>query len=482
MGGAKQITYEAVIGLEIHVQLSTGSKIFCADDTAFGRPANSQTSVISLAHPGTLPKLNEAVIPKAVKMGLACGCEITRVNNFDRKHYFYPDSPQGYQITQQQTPICLGGGIPVQVKGEEPRTIPLNRIHLEADAGKLIHDAGDRYSLVDLNRAGMPLIEMVTEPAIHSAAEAGAVLTEVRKIARFLDISDGNMEEGSLRCDANISVREAGSEALGQKVEIKNMNSIRNVKRAIEHEIKRQITELSNGKDIIPETRLFDVATSTTEAMREKEEAEDYRYFADPDLPPFVITDEWLAEIKSSMEPIPSAYKTIFTREYGLSEYDATVLTEEKMTADWFLKMVKAGVEPKTGANWLMGPVKSQLNTISGERFKLQLNSLIDLVNLVEEKTVNYNIAVKQILPVLSKNNELTALELVEQLGVGLEQSSEELEQLIARMLEDMPAEVAAYQKGKKALLQRFMGEVMKRSKGKAEPQATLVLLRKILD
>ena len=428
-------SYEAVIGLEIHVQIKTKSKIFCADDTTFGGAPNTQTSAISLAHPGTLPKLNRAVVPLAVKMGLACGCEITRVNRFDRKHYFYPDSPQGYQITQQHTPICVGGEVPIAIKGQMPRSIPLNRVHLEADAGKLIHDLDTHNTLVDLNRAGMPLIEMVTEPAMHSAAEAGAVLEEVRKMVRFLSISDGNMEEGSLRCDANISVRPVGETTLGQKVEIKNMNSIRNVKKAIDFEVQRQTKLLQTGSQVESETRLFDVETGTTRGMRVKEEVEDYRYFADPDLPAFIISEEWLAEIKQSMVPIPSELKAMFISKYGLSAYDASVLTEDKMTADWFQQLIEGEIDPKVAANWIMGPVKAQLNLQGTSLFRLKIDRLIELVNLVIQKKVNYNVAVKQILPELVKGGSARAQELVKTLGVAMDSGGDELEDLIAEMI-----------------------------------------------
>jgi aspartyl-tRNA(Asn)/glutamyl-tRNA(Gln) amidotransferase subunit B len=473
--------YQPVIGLEVHVQLKTKSKIFCGDATLFGEEPNSQVSVVSLAHPGTLPKLNKAVVPMAVKMGLALNCEINRLNHFDRKHYFYPDSPSGYQITQQHNPICKGGGIPIETKEEGAITIPLTKIHLEADAGKLIHQETKNFSQVDLNRAGMPLIEMVTEPAIHSSVAAGAVLEEVRKIARFLEISDGNMEEGSLRCDANISIRPVGTQALGQKVEIKNMNSIRNVKRAIDYEIKRQTHCLENDQPIATETRLFDADTGTTSGMRSKEDAEDYRYFADPDLPSFEISEDWLMEIKATMLPIPSAYKTIFIERYGLSSYDAAVLTEEKFLASWFQQLVEDGLDAKMLANWLMGPVKGQWNALPEDDFDLQIAQLRDLMNLVNQKVVNYNVAVQQLLPLLAKNADLKPKDLISELGLEREDDADALEQLIKEMLSEMPVEVEAFKKGKKALMKRFIGETMKRSRGKADPKETAKLLGKLL-
>ena len=473
--------YQTVIGLEIHVQLKTNSKIFCGDATDFGKSPNSQVSSISLAHPGTLPKLNKEVIPLAVRMGIALNCEINRVNRFDRKHYFYPDSPSGYQITQQHEPICRKGGIPIETSAGN-KIVPLNKIHLEADAGKLIHADGQSYSQVDLNRAGMPLIEMVTEPEIYSAEEAGAVLEEIRKLVRFLEVGDGNMEEGSLRCDANISVRPMDQDQLGQKVEIKNMNSIRYVKKAIEYEVRRQVALLKNGEAIQQETRLFDVESGTTSGMREKEEADDYRYFTDPDLPVFTISDDYIEQVRASMGLTPGQYKTKFIVDYGLGDYDASVLTEEKFLAEWLVAMVDEGIDPKNAANWLMGPVKGLWNDSTPETFNLQPAQLIDLVNLVNTNVVNNNIAVKTVLPELNKHPAVEAREIITQQGLEKENDEGALASMISDILTDMPQEVEAYQKGRKALLKRFIGEVMKRSKGKADPKETANLLKKMLD
>ena len=330
--------YVAVIGLEVHAQLSTKSKIFNGDSSVFGSSPNTNVDVISLAHPGTLPRLNKKVVEFAVKMGLACDCEISRITIFDRKNYFYPDLPKGYQITQDRAPICKGGFVEIKSAGA-PKKIALNRIHMEEDAGKSLHLDNESDSLIDLNRAGTPLIEIVTQPDIRSSEDAGALLTEVRKLVRYLDICDGNMEEGSLRCDANVSVMLVDAKEFGKKVEIKNMNSIKNVQRAIEVEIERQIREIEKGNSIISETRTFDVTTGKSFAMRTKEELNDYRYFPDPDLSPVIISDEWLAAIKATMPALPKELFEKFVSRYALSDYDAQVLTDSKDVAVYFDKV-----------------------------------------------------------------------------------------------------------------------------------------------
>ncbi|HEX8039651.1 MAG TPA: Asp-tRNA(Asn)/Glu-tRNA(Gln) amidotransferase subunit GatB, partial [Chryseosolibacter sp.] len=327
--------YIAVIGLEVHAQLLTKSKIFNRDSAVFGKAPNTSVGVVSLAHPGTLPKLNRKAVEFAIRMGLACQCEISRFTIFDRKNYFYPDLPKGYQITQDRTPICKGGDITIRTTAGESNVI-LNRIHLEEDAGKSIHLAGENDTLVDLNRAGVPLIEIVTEPCLRSSEEAYALLTEVRKIVRYLGICDGNMEEGSLRCDANVSVMRRGAKEYGKKVEVKNMNSIRNVQRAIDHEIERQILEIEGGSSIPSETRTFDATSGKTFGMRTKEELNDYRYFPDPDLSPMIVSDEWLEHIRASMPALPRELSRKFREEFHLSDYDAQVLTDSKEVALYF--------------------------------------------------------------------------------------------------------------------------------------------------
>ncbi len=362
MDKAVRDKYTVVIGLEVHAQLSIKSKIFNSDSAAYGGAPNTHVGVITLAHPGTLPKLNRLAIEHAIKMGIACHSEISRLQIFDRKNYFYPDLPKGYQITQDRTPICKGGFISVKTKDGQPHDVKLNRIHLEEDAGKSIHLENETDTLVDFNRAGVALIEIVTEPVIKTSEAAALLLSEIRKIVRYLDICDGNMEEGSLRCDANVSVMLNGDKELGKKVEVKNMNSFRHVQRAIEYELERQIDLLEKGELVISETRTFNVTDGKTYGMRKKEELNDYRYFPDPDLSPLVISDEWLEEIKSQMPALPNELYQKFVTQYELPEYDAHVLTETKELAAYFEELCSFNQLRKENSNWLMGPVKSYLN------------------------------------------------------------------------------------------------------------------------
>ena len=333
MTSSKQ--YEAVIGLEVHAQLATNSKLFCSDATTFGAPPNTQISPITMGHPGSLPKTNKKAVEFAIKMGLACGCTIVKENYFARKNYFYPDLPKGYQISQHTTPICAGGKIPIKVEGQK-RYVQLNRIHLEEDAGKSIHDIDPTHTLIDLNRAGTPLIEIVTEPDLYSAEEAFAYVTEIRKLVQWLGICDGNMEEGSLRCDANVSVRLKGEKKLGTRVEVKNLNSIRNVKKAIEFETARLIEILETGGTITQQTRSFDASNDTTFAIRDKEEANDYRYFPDPDLAPFVLSESYIDAIKTGLPILPAAIEEKLMTQFQLSAYDAAQLCESLATVHYF--------------------------------------------------------------------------------------------------------------------------------------------------
>jgi aspartyl-tRNA(Asn)/glutamyl-tRNA(Gln) amidotransferase subunit B len=397
--------YTAVIGLEVHAQLLTKSKIYNADSTEYGSLPNTNVSVITLAHPGTLPRLNKRVVEYAIKMGLACHSTITRFNIFDRKNYFYPDLPKGYQITQDRTPICVGGFITIDSKGG-PRNISLHRIHIEEDAGKSMHLAGETDTLVDFNRAGVPLIEIVSNPEIKTSEEANAYLTEIRKLVRYLDICDGNMEEGSLRCDANISVMLNGAKEFGKKVEVKNMNSIRNVQRAIDHEIDRQIEEIEKGKTIFSETRTFDASTGFTYGMRTKEELNDYRYFPDPDLSPLVVSEAWLEQIRSSLPALPRELYTKYIEEFKLPEYDAHVLTDTKDVAMYFEEVCKLTKNYKAASNWVMGPVKSCLNelNLSADEFPIAPRALVELMNLVDSNKISFSVASQRVFPELLKN------------------------------------------------------------------------------
>lgn len=465
-------TYEAVIGLEVHAQLLTKSKLFCGDRAGFGAEPNKHVSPITLAHPGTLPKLNKEAIELAVRMGLACNCEIEQKNYFARKHYFYPDLPKGYQLSQHTTPVCKGGFVKIKTNDVE-RTVQLNRIHMEEDAGKSMHDQQDLYSVVDYNRAGVPLIEIVTEPDLHSGDEAAAYVTEIRKLVRTLNVCDGNMEEGSLRCDANISIRLKGEQKLGTKVEIKNLNSIRFLKKAVDHEVMRMIEMKEKGEPIVQQTRGFNPDTETTFAIRTKEDADDYRYMADPDLPPFIITDEFIRKVKASLPELDEQKKQRFMKQYALPEYDAALLSEEKETADYFEETATYNSSFKQIANWLLGPVKSVLNEQGKEMKELVFRpkQLADVIQLVEAGKVSHTMAVQKLFPAMIVQPDASALGLAQELNLIQERNEDTLQQLIDEVLNNMPEKVTEYKKGKKGLIGLFVGEVMKKSKGKADPK-----------
>ena len=475
--------YKVVVGLEVHVQLSTHSKIFSAEATAYGSPPNTHISAIALGHPGTMPKLNKQVIEYAIRMGMACRCTITRHNIFDRKNYFYPDLPKGYQIMQDKTPICQGGEISIRTTRGE-RGIKLHHIHMEEDAGKSLHLENEPETLVDLNRAGVALIEIVTEPDIHTSEEAYALLTEIRKIVRYLDICDGNMEEGSMRCDANISVMLNDATELGKKVEVKNMNSIRNVQRAIDHEVVRQITSLEQGNPIVSETRTFDAATGTTAGMRTKEELNDYRYFPEPDLSPLEVSDAWLADIEASMPMLPYEYRRKFTEQYNLPDYDAEVLTDTKESAAYFEALCQRTHHYKAASNWMMGPIRSFLNdsSYSIDELPISPEQIVALIDLVEKGTVSFAVASQRLFPALLEEPQRPVRQIAESLNVLQDSNVDNIQPLIEDILHTFPDKVTAYQQGKKGLLGMFMGELMKRSRGKANPQLANELLRKALE
>jgi aspartyl-tRNA(Asn)/glutamyl-tRNA(Gln) amidotransferase subunit B len=475
--------YEPIIGLEIHAQLQTNSKIFASDRVLFGQEANSLISPITLGHPGTLPHLNKRAVEFAIKMGLALGSEISRWQNFDRKNYFYPDLPKGYQITQDKTPICIGGAIPVRLAAGS-KSLPFHHIHLEEDAGKSLHEGDNPFSFIDYNRAGTPLIEMVTEPAIQSAEEAVAMISEVRKLVRYLGICDGNMEEGSLRADVNISLKPIGSQTLGTKVEIKNMNSLRNIQRAIEYECRRQETALQAGEKIVQETRTFDAQTGKTHSMRLKETMNDYRYFPEPDLSPLEISDAWIHEIKSSMPLLPWEQERELVETFHLSAYDAHFLAETREMAMYFLELVSHTQAYKSAANWLMGPVKSHLNE-SGrtiESFELAPSKLAALIELVEKGVITHNLASQQLFALCIKSPELSPRQIVDQQGWLAQANTDELPAFVEAALAAYPDKVNEYRQGKKGLLALFVGEVMKRSKGTADPKRVNQLVTESLN
>lgn len=462
--------YETVIGLEVHAQLLTKSKLFCGDSAAFGAAPNTHISPITLAHPGTLPKMNSEAITLAIKLGLALQCDIEQHNYFARKNYFYPDLPKGYQVSQHTTPICKNGLVPITVNGTQ-RNIRLNRIHIEEDAGKSIHDLDDAYTCVDLNRAGVPLLEIVTEPDLHSAEEAYTYVSELRKLVRWLDVCDGNMEEGSLRCDANVSIRPVGSTQLGTRVEIKNLNSVRFIKKAIEHEVDRLIELTENGQPIVQETRGFDAEKGTTYSMRTKEDADDYRYFPEPDLAPFAISDELIASIKASMGSLPSELEQRYINNYQLTPYDAAFICSDKEVVAFFEAVAQHSPQYKAVANWMQGPIKSYLNDTNTDwaAFPIPATGIAELVQLVADGKINFSTAAAKLFPALVQNPQQSPLELATAFNLLQDSDAGAIEQWVNEVLAAMPDKVQEYKKGKKGLLGLFTGEVKKRSKGKAD-------------
>lgn len=472
--------YETVIGLEVHVQLNTVSKIFCADDTTFGGAPNSHISAISLAHPGTLPRLNRQVVESAVKLGLALGCRINQHSIFDRKNYFYPDLPKGYQITQDKQPVCIGGSVKI---GE--RTVRIHHIHMEEDAGKSIHDQDPHDTLIDLNRAGVPLLEIVTEPDLRSAAETAAFMEEIRRMVRWVGVSDGNMEEGSMRCDVNISVRKVGAEKFGQRCEIKNVNSMRFARKAIEFESERQIGILESGGTVDQQTRGFDPATGTTYPQREKEDAHDYRYFPEPDLPPVLLTDQHLANIKNEMPELPAAIFERFTRGLQLSEYDAQQLTQERETANWFSDLTQ-NTTPAAAKN-LANLVINKLLPWSVQEGKALSECPVPqqawhtFAALIESGKVSASAAYQRLFPALLEAPHTDPEQLANELQLIQSADTDFLDGIVNDVLSRFPDKVTEYQKGKKGLIGMFMGEVMKMAKGKADPKATQKMLEERL-
>jgi aspartyl-tRNA(Asn)/glutamyl-tRNA(Gln) amidotransferase subunit B len=479
--------YRVVVGLEVHAQLQTESKIFASDPNQFGVDANTNIGVITLAHPGVLPKLNKKAVEFAVKIGIACNCKIAEWQYFDRKNYFYPDLPKGYQITQDKTPICGSGEYKIKFKNAdgEPveKAVKIHHIHLEEDAGKSIHIDGETDTLLDYNRAGTPLVEMVTEPCIESGEEAAAFMTEIRKLVRYLGICDGNMEEGSLRCDVNVSVMLKGATEFGTKVEVKNMNSMRFIQKAIEYEVDRQILAVEAGEKIIQETRSFDPVSSTTSGMREKETMNDYRYFPEPDLPPFEVKQNWVDDIKANMPALPNDLYLKYVTDYKLTDYDASLLTESKEIAAYFEEICKNTANFKAASNWLMGPIKSYLNESSLEisDFTIEAIKIADLIKIIDEGKVSFSTASQKIFPELLKNESKNPLQIATEQNLIQESNSDSLQTLIDEVLAANPEKVKEYKLGKKGLLAMFMGEVMKKSKGTADPKLTSKLLQESL-
>ena len=475
--------YEVVIGLEVHAQLLTKTKAYSSDENIYGATPNTKTSVISLGHPGTLPKSNAKVIEYAVRLGIAVGSDIRERNEYARKNYFYADLPKGYQITQDTTPICNGGIITIKDADGNPKDIKITRIHMEEDAGKSIHDLDPFHTLVDLNRAGVPLVEVVSEPDVRSSDEAYQYINEVRKLVRYLDICDGNMEEGSLRCDANISVMLKGATEFGTKVEVKNMNSTRNVKRAIEFEIDRQIELLEEGGAVVHETRSFNAANNTTISMRHKEEANDYRYFPEPDLQAVIVTEEYIAQVKSQLPPLPKELYSKFTTEYGLSDYDTNILIDEKGIALYYNELCSHTKNFKSAANFVNGSVKSYLNenAVSISDFSISTEQLATLISIVDDERISNSVATSKVFPAMLSSNK-TAEEIATENNWVQESDSDALGEYITQAIAKYPEKVAQYKGGKKGLIGLFMGEVMKLSKGQADPKLANQLLKTELE
>ncbi len=473
--------YEMVIGLEVHAQLKTKTKIFAPDGAEFGHEPNSQTSPITLGMPGVLPVLNKAVVDMAILTGLALNCEIPSRCKFDRKQYFYPDLPKGYQISQYDEPICGKCSIKISNK-----TIGITRAHLEEDAGKLVHAGaagiyGSSYSLVDLNRAGTPLLEIVSEPDMRTSDEAREYMEELRNILRYIGVCDGNLEEGSMRCDANISIRPKGQKEFGTRAEIKNVNSFKALQRAIEYEFERQIELVEQGEEVVQETRLWDDAKGITSSMRGKEDAHDYRYFPEPDLMPLEISREWVERVRATMPELPNQKLQRYV-ELGLSEYDAQVLVNQMDMALFFDKATKEGVNPKTASNFIMGEIAAFLKEekVSIEESKLSVENFVKLLKLLEKGTISNNIAKSLVVDILKTGED--ADKLVEKKGLSVLSNPDEILPIVQKVVADNPEQVAAYKGGRDKLFGFFVGQVMKETKGRANPQLLNELLKKELE
>ena len=476
--------YKVIIGLEVHAQLLTKGKAYSADVNEYGSAPNNNLSVVTLAHPGALPKANKKHFEYAIKMGYACNSFIHTETYFARKNYFYADMPKGYQITQDKTPICTGGYVTISDVEGNPKKIGITRIHMEEDSGKSVHDIDPFNTLIDLNRAGVPLIEIVTEPDFRHPQEAYNYLTEIRKIVRYLEICDGNMEEGSLRCDANVSVMLKDANEFGTKVEVKNMNSISNVKRALEYEIERQITDIENGIEIKSDTRGFDMATGKTKSQRSKEADNDYRYFPEPDLPPVSLSQEYLSEIKQDMPPMPWELEQKFIEDYNLSAYDAAIISSEKYFALFFEELAQHTQNYKAAANWMIGPIRGYLNdkAIDIKEFGVSANTIAQVIQLIDNNKLSFATASQRLFSELILQPNKSAEQLANELNLIQVDDDQYLEDLIKEVLAQLPAKVQEYKDGKKGLLGLFMGQIMKKSQGKADPKKTNQLLMKALE
>ena len=485
-------SWETVIGLEVHIQLATASKMFSGASTAFGAEVNTNACGLDVALPGTLPVPNEQALAMAVKFGLAVDAEIGEFNQFVRKNYFYPDLPKGYQISQLEFPIVGKGKINIEIEGNgsggnggapQEKTIGITRAHLEEDAGKSLHEDFHNQSGIDLNRAGTPLLEIVSEPDLRSAGEAVAYLKAINTLVRYLEISDGDMSQGSMRCDANVSVRRKGEKEFGQRAEVKNVNSYRFVGKAIEYEINRQIDLLESGEKVVQETRLYDAEKDETRSMRSKEDAHDYRYFPDPDLLPVRLGKEWLAEIKSKMVELPEARRERFKQDYKLSDYDARLLTAQKLLADYFEEVQKIAKDSKLASSWVINDFLGALNKEGLEisDSPIAANTLGSLLTRIKEGTISGKIA-KDIFQELWSGGETDVDAIIESKGLKQISDEGEIKTIVAQVVKDNPQQTEQYRSGKDRLFGYFVGQVMKQTQGRAEPALVNRLLKEILD
>ena len=470
--------FEPVIGLEVHAQLKTKTKIFCGCSTEFGKPPNANTCPVCTGMPGVLPVLNKQVVTFAIKAALATHCKINQESRFDRKNYFYPDLPKGYQISQYAVPIAEHGFLEIETETFSQKKIGITRIHMEEDAGKLIHDPARARSMVDLNRTGVPLIEIVSEPDIRTPKEAGAYLRKLHAILKYIDVCDGNMEQGNFRCDANISLRPRGQKEFGTRAELKNLNSFKNVEKAISYEIERQAYVLEEGSPVIQETRLWDPAKNKTTSMRGKEEAHDYRYFPDPDLVPLIVDDKWIQEVEKSLPELPDKKRSRFTKEYKLKDYDAKVLTSSIELANFFEETAAPLKNKKQAANWVMTTLLGMLNAkgITITQSPVTTTDFSKLLKLIEDKKINASAAKTVFEEMVETLKDPESI--VKEKGLEQVSDSSELEAMVRDVIAENPDEAAAYKNGKTKLFGFFMGRIMKKTRGKADPKIVTQLLK----
>jgi len=464
--------YDTVVGLEVHIQLNTQTKAFCGDALSFGDAPNIHTSAISLAHPGSLPVVNKVQISKAVKLGLALGCRINKYNFFDRKHYFYPDSPKAYQITQDNEPICIGGSLDITVGGVK-KTIRIHHIHMEEDAGKTVHDINPKYSLVDLNRAGTPLMELVTEPDLSSGEEVYQFMTEMQKLLRYIDVSDADMEKGSMRCDCNVSVKPAGSPTLGERCEIKNLNSRRYAREAVEYEAVRQVKMVEAGISFTKQTLHYNVEKKITQSLRDKEGAEDYRYFPDPDLPPTTLSDEYINEIKSSMPALPWEVKATLVNEHQLVDDQAEQITQDPDLVKLYFSLNETIKDPKTVSAFLVNQLLPSLSSAEIELINspISVDTMSQYMMLIKDGKVTASVANQRLWPVVLEQPTIAVESLADQLGILINHDEGFIDKIIAEVIAESPNQVKQFKGGKKNLMGFFVGAIMRKSKGSADPK-----------